>query len=84
MTPSIAAKTLRLFRSGVKPATDKKEFELTERQQQILECIVKGMSYKLIAEKLFISLDTVRYHVKNIYDILQVHSRYELLNKQRR
>lgn len=84
MTPSIAAKTLRLFRSGIKPVINNKEADLTERQQQILECIVKGMSYKLIAEKLFISLDTVRYHVKNIYETLQVHSRYELLNKQRR
>lgn len=81
MTPSIAAKTLKLFRSGVKPPEEKKEAVLTERQKQILERIVKGMSYKLIGEELFISLDTVRYHVKNIYDLLQIHSRYELLKK---
>lgn len=84
MTPSIAAKTLQLFRSGVKPTPDKKEAQLTERQREILEGIVSGMSYKLIAEKLFISADTVRYHVKNIYEILQVHSRFELLTKQRK
>jgi len=84
MTPSIAAKTLQLFRSGVKPLPDKKEAQLNERQKEILECIVNGMSYKLIAEKLFISVDTVRYHVKNIYEILQVHSRFELINKQRK
>ena len=39
------------------------------------------MSYKLIAEKLFISVDTVRYHVKNIYEILHVHSRDELISR---
>ena len=84
MTPNIAAKTLQLFRSGMKSMPDKKTDRLNERQKEILECIVNGMSYKLIAEKLFISLDTVRYHVKNIYEILQVHSRYELTGKQRK
>ncbi len=83
MTPSIAAKTLQLFRSGVKPLPDKKEAQLTDRQKEILEGIVSGMSYKMIAEKLSLSVDTIRYHVKNIYEILQVHSRFELM-KQRK
>ena len=83
MTPSIASKTLALFRKGVKALPDKKEAQLNERQKEILESIVSGMSYKLIAEKLFISVDTVRYHVKNIYEILQVHSRYELLTRKK-
>lgn len=81
MTPSIAAKTLRLFRKGIRPLPGKEETHLNERQKEILEFIVKGMSYKMIAEKIFISVDTVRYHVKNIYGILQVHSKYELLRK---
>lgn len=84
MTPSIAGKTLKLFRTGFKSIPDKKNARLNERQTEILECIVNGMSYKLIAEKLFISVDTVRYHVKNIYEILQVHSRFELINKERK
>ena len=84
MTPVIAGKTLQLFRAGFKPLQAKKESQLTERQTEILECIVNGKSYKLIAEKLFISIDTVRYHVKNIYEILQVHSRFELISKQRK
>jgi len=83
MTPSIAAKTLQLFRSGVKPLPDKKEASLTERQKEILESIISGMSYKMIAEKLSLSVDTIRYHVKNIYETLQVHSRFELM-KQRK
>ena len=83
MTPSIAAKTLQLFRSGVKPLADKKEAQLTVRQKEILEGIVSGMSYKMIAEKLSLTIDTIRYHVKNIYEVLQVHSRFELM-KQRK
>lgn len=82
MTPSIAARTLKLFRLGVKPMADQKEAILSERQREILERIIRGMSYKLIGEELFISLDTVRYHVKNIYELLQVHSRFELLKKR--
>jgi DNA-binding NarL/FixJ family response regulator len=84
MTPSVAAKTLRLFRSGLKPLPDKTQAKLNPRQNEILECIENGMSYKLIAEKLFISVDTVRYHVKKIYEILQIHSRFELMSKQRK
>ena len=84
MTPVIAGKTLKLFRSGVAFPHDDKQTLLNQRQTEILEYIVQGMSYKLIAEKLFISVDTVRYHVKNIYEILQVHSRFELISKQRR
>jgi DNA-binding NarL/FixJ family response regulator len=82
MTPSIAGKTLKLFRSGLKLTSDKDNAQLNERQTEILECIVNGMSYKLIAERLFISIETVRYHVKNIYEILQVHSRFELISKR--
>jgi DNA-binding NarL/FixJ family response regulator len=84
MTPSIASKTLELFRHGVAAPPDKEAAQLSDRQREILECIVNGMSYKLIAEKLFISIDTVRYHVKNIYEILQVHSRYELMSKHKK
>lgn len=82
MTPSIAARTLQLFRSGIKPASDNTDTNLNTRQKEILESIVNGMSYRLIAEKYFISVETVRYHVKNIYEILQVHSRFELMAKR--
>jgi DNA-binding NarL/FixJ family response regulator len=84
MTPSVASKTLKLFRSAVRPLPEASDQGLTDRQKEILECIVSGMSYKLIADKLFVSIDTVRYHVKNIYQVLHVHSRFELLNKQKR
>lgn len=84
MTPSVASKTLKLFRSSVRRPPETNDHNLTDRQKAILECIVGGMSYRLIAEKFFISVETVRYHVKNIYQILHVHSRYELMNKHKR
>ncbi len=81
MTPSIAHKILEVFRSKKPALPAKEQSQLNDRQQEILDCIFNGMSYKLIAEKLFISVDTVRYHVKNIYEILHVHSRDELISK---
>lgn len=81
MTPSIAHKILDVFRSKKPALPAKEQSQLNERQQEILECIFNGMRYKLIGEKLFVSVDTVRYHVKNIYEILHVHSRDELISK---
>lgn len=81
MTPSIAHKILGVFRSKKPALPTKEQSQLNDRQHEILECIFNGMSYKLIAEKLFVSVDTVRYHVKNIYEILHVHSRDELISK---
>lgn len=80
MTPSIAYKALEMFRQAdiKSPFENPSVSELTERQKEILERIVKGNSYKLIAEELFISTDTVKFHVKNIYEVLQIHSRHEL------
>jgi DNA-binding NarL/FixJ family response regulator len=92
MTPSIAYKALEMFRQANIPTPQDKKLhspkgvlgtvsQLTERQNQILESIVKGKSYKMIAEEFFISVDTVKFHVKNIYEIMQVHSRFELINQ---
>ena len=83
MTPSIAHKILEVFRSKKPALPADEQSQLNDRQKEILECIFNGMSYKLIGEKLFVSVDTVRYHVKNIYEILHVHSRDELISKAR-
>ena len=66
MTPSIAHKILEVFRSKkpALPAND--QSQLNDRQNEILECIFNGMSYKLIAEKLLIQMQTLnRYHLNN-------------------
>ncbi len=84
MTPSIASKTLKLLRQGPAAPATASNTGLNERQAEILEHIVSGMSYKLIAQKLSVSIETVKYHVKNIYSILHVHSRFELLTKRKK
>ena len=53
----------------------------TSREQEILHALAKGYSYKEIAEKLFISIETVRTYLRKIYEKLQVHSKVEALNK---
>lgn len=54
---------------------------LTEREKQMIEWLSQGLRYKEIADKMFISTETVRTHIRNIYEKLQVSSRTEALNK---
>ena len=76
MSPVIATKVLKMVSQPV--STFKANyFNLSEREKEILMCLVKGMSYKLIADACLISIDTVRGHIRNIYEKLQVHSRGE-------
>jgi len=80
MTPSIASKVLKMFKT--RPAENtSEEFNLTEREREILKCLVDGMSYKRVGDTCFISIDTVSGHVKNIYKKLQVHSKSEAVAK---
>jgi DNA-binding NarL/FixJ family response regulator len=77
MTGGIARRVIASFSP---PATNAAS-ELSAREYEILESLAKGYRYKEIADKLFISIDTVRSHIRNIYEKLQVHSRTEALNK---
>lgn len=78
MTPSIAKRVLNFFN-----VTGKKlnEYNLTQREKEILQELVNGSSYKKIAGTLFISLDTVRSHIKNVYQKLHVSSKSEAVAK---
>lgn len=82
ITPSIASKTLKLFRQTSANHQLKSSAQLNDRQREILQLIVSGLSYKLIADSLSVSVETVKYHVKNIYSILHVHSRAELMARR--
>lgn len=53
----------------------------TTREQEVLHALAKGLSYKEIADQLFISIETVRTYLRKIYEKLQVHSKVEALNK---
>ena len=57
------------------------QFNLSEREHEILSLLVQGLSYKMIAEECFISYATVNTHVKHIYEKLQVHSVVEAVTK---
>ena len=80
MTPSIANRVLKMVKD--RPDTGSKEtFDLSVREKEILTCLVKGMSYKMIADTCFISIETVNVHIKNIYRKLHVHSKSEAVAK---
>jgi len=76
MTPSIARKVMEHF-------TPKKSADelLTAKEKQIVVAMTEGLSYKLIADRLSISIDGVRFHIKNIYRKLQVNSKAEVIGK---
>jgi DNA-binding NarL/FixJ family response regulator len=80
MTPSIAQKVLEKFRKQSPTSTDELN-SLSNREKEILECLVEGMSYKMIAANCNISIDTVRHHIRNIYEKLHVNSKSEAVAK---
>lgn len=76
LTPAVASTVLDLLRAGG-PATSAAEptrLDLTEREQDVLRCLVDGCKYQEAADRLGIGLETVRSHVRSIYGKLQVHS----------
>jgi DNA-binding NarL/FixJ family response regulator len=81
MTPGIARRVLELFKTNVQPQPSKEEYNLTNQEKKVLQLLVEGKSYKLIAAELFISVDTVKTHVRNIYAKLHVHSGTEAVSK---
>jgi DNA-binding NarL/FixJ family response regulator len=56
-------------------------YQLTNREKEILQLLSQGNSFKMIAADLFISIDTVRTHIKHIYDKLHVRSQIEAVSK---
>lgn len=73
MTPSIARKVLNLMSRNHKPQQFE-DFNLTKREQEILHYLVKGLSYKMIADECNISLNTVVTHIQHIFEKLHVNS----------
>jgi DNA-binding NarL/FixJ family response regulator len=77
ITPLIARRVLQTFK--ITPEALKEHEPLTPREVEILGLLVQGLNYKTAAEELFISPETVRNHIRNIYRKLQVRSRSEVV-----
>jgi DNA-binding NarL/FixJ family response regulator len=75
MSPEVAAKVIKIFRE-VRPP-ERVNYDLTPHETRLLKLIVEGYNYVTAAEKLGISYNTLKFHVRNIYDKLQVHSQSE-------
>lgn len=80
MSPAIARMVVQYFN----PPAKEDDSNLTPRELQIIQGLMDGLSYKLIADRLSISIDTIRYHIKKVYSKLQVNSRTELIRKSMR
>lgn len=78
MSPFVAQKVFQFFRQS-KPATP--QYNLTPRETVILELLVKGNSYKMIADKSSVTIDTVKKHLQNIYHKLHVNCGTEAVAK---
>ena len=79
MTASIATQVLKMF-SQITPSQNE-DYNLSDREKQVLQLLVDGYSYKMIASEMFISIDTVRSHIKKIYEKLHVNSKSEAVAK---
>ncbi|MCF8380135.1 MAG: response regulator transcription factor [Bacteroidales bacterium] len=78
MSPQIARKVIAFFQNNkIKP----NKSILTEKEKEIVLGLVDGLSYKMIADRSCISIETVRSHIKNIYKKLHVHSKADVIRK---
>ena len=79
MTASVATQVLRMFSSMNN--TRGEDYNLSDREKQVLQFLVDGYSYKMIASEMYIAIDTVRSHIKKIYEKLHVNSKSEAVAK---
>lgn len=79
MNSNIANKVITLMRNSHSKSDDEELIKLSARETEILKKISNGIAYKNIADELFISIHTVRYHIRNIYDKIHVHTQSEAI-----
>lgn len=85
MSPEIARKVLEHFNPTSSIRNQQKvESPLTPKEKEIVIGLVDGLSYKMIADRMDISIDTIRFHIKNIYKKLHVNSKAEVIGKSLR
>src|SRR5688572_4977593 len=78
MSPSIARMVLDSMQQKSAPINP---YQLTPKEKEVLTSLSNGNSYKLIADEVHISIDTVRSHIRKIYEKLHVHSQTEAVSK---
>lgn len=81
MSSNIARKVISTFQKGTPAVSDKEAAALSSREKEALFQLAEGNNYQEIADALFISVDTVRHHIRNIYKKLHVHSQTEAVAK---
>ena len=79
MSPIIARKVIASLQT--QPKQKNKKLELTDREQEVLTLLAEGNSYSAIADEIYLSVDGVGYHIRNIYRKLQVNSKAEAVAK---
>ncbi len=79
MTSSVATQVLKMFSEVQVPQGE--DYNLSDREKEVLQHLVNGYSYKMIASDMFIAIDTVRSHIKKIYEKLHVNSKSEAVAK---
>jgi DNA-binding NarL/FixJ family response regulator len=79
MSPAVARKALKLLAAAPPPSKPEEDHSLSEREMDILQCLVEGKEYKQISEQLYISPNTVRTHIYNIYRKLHVNNKAQAI-----
>ena len=73
MSPEVARRVVELFRRFRAPSSD--SFDLTPQEKRVLRLLVEGHNYKTAADELRVTINTISFHVRHIYEKLQVHSK---------
>lgn len=81
LSPVVARKAFEYLKNSYKPKEPATDNPLTRREQEVLQLIINGKKYNQISELLFVSIDTVKSHIRHIYEKLQVSGKMEAAKK---
>ena len=82
VSPEVASRVIKFFREFHNP--EREDYDLTPHETRLLKLLTEGYNYQSAAEKLGVSYNTVKFHVRHIFDKLQVHSKSEAVVKAMR
>jgi len=82
VSPEVASRVIRFFREFHNP--EREDYDLTPHETRLLKLLTEGYNYQTAAEKLGVSYNTIKFHVRHIFDKLQVHSKSEAVVKAMR